>query len=304
MLVPNKHGTSRDYRFGFQGQEMDNELKGEGNSLNYTYRMHDPRVGRFFATDPLFREYPHNSVYAFSENRVIDGIELEGLEFTRYDLDSNDPNVQQMAKWDGVTNYRDSKNYKLFNETRNGIIMPVVEALGTEIGFGLLFKGLGALYKTYKYTKPVMAVERAAVVVEKAAVRTTNTVTRIAGRMQLAKRWGIETAYINFKEKVYTETLKDGVELIQYRLKGAEGTKGYYFAKAGTKPEQIGLKPEDIAETYKVILKEDVKVLKSTHIKNKAPYYSPNAKAVEGGGEQIFSREIKNSAEFIPIANP
>lgn len=59
---------------------MHNELKGEGNSLNYTFRMHDPRIGRFFAIDPLFREYPHNSPYAFNENRVIDGVELEGLE--------------------------------------------------------------------------------------------------------------------------------------------------------------------------------------------------------------------------------
>ena len=42
--------------------------------------MHDPRVGRFFAVDPLFKKFPHNSPYAFSENRVIDGIELEGLE--------------------------------------------------------------------------------------------------------------------------------------------------------------------------------------------------------------------------------
>jgi RHS repeat-associated protein len=80
MLVPNRHGSSASYRYGFQGQEMDNEIKGEGNSLNYTFRMHDPRVGRFFAVDPLFRKYPHNSPYAFSENRVIDGVELEGLE--------------------------------------------------------------------------------------------------------------------------------------------------------------------------------------------------------------------------------
>jgi RHS repeat-associated protein len=69
------------YRYGFQGQERDDEMKGAGNSWNYKYRMHDPRLGRFFAVDPLFREYPHNSVYAFSENRVIDGIELEGLEY-------------------------------------------------------------------------------------------------------------------------------------------------------------------------------------------------------------------------------
>ncbi len=80
MLVPNRHGTSNSYRYGFQGQEKDDELKGEGNTLNYTFRMHDPRVGRFFARDPLFRKYPYNSPYAFSENRVIDAIELEGLE--------------------------------------------------------------------------------------------------------------------------------------------------------------------------------------------------------------------------------
>lgn len=67
-------------RYGCQGQEMDDEIKGEGNSVNYTFRMHDPRLGRFFAIDPLFREYPSNSVYAFSENRVIDAFELEGLE--------------------------------------------------------------------------------------------------------------------------------------------------------------------------------------------------------------------------------
>src|SRR5690606_24044439 len=84
MLVPNRHANSSKYRYGFQGQEMDNEIKGEGNSINYTFRMHDPRVGRFFATDPLEPKYPWNSPYAFSENRVIDGVELEGLEYIHY----------------------------------------------------------------------------------------------------------------------------------------------------------------------------------------------------------------------------
>lgn len=80
MLVPNRHGNSGNYRFGFQGQEADNEIKGNGNSVNYKYRMHDPRIGRFFAVDPLAKQYPWNSTYAFSENRVIDGFELEGRE--------------------------------------------------------------------------------------------------------------------------------------------------------------------------------------------------------------------------------
>lgn len=66
--------------YGFNGQEKDDEIKGEGNSVNFKYRMHDSRIGRFFVVDPLYYKYPYNSPYAFSENRVIDGI-LEGLEY-------------------------------------------------------------------------------------------------------------------------------------------------------------------------------------------------------------------------------
>jgi RHS repeat-associated protein len=80
MTVPNRHDPGNSYRYGFQGQEKDNELKGDGNSLNYTFRMHDPRVGRFFAVDPLSPKYPFYSPYQFSGNRVIDMVELEGLE--------------------------------------------------------------------------------------------------------------------------------------------------------------------------------------------------------------------------------
>ena len=68
------------YRYGFQNQEKDDEVKGTGNSLNYEYRMHDPRVGRFFVVDPLESKYPWNSPYAFSENVVVNSRELEGLE--------------------------------------------------------------------------------------------------------------------------------------------------------------------------------------------------------------------------------
>lgn len=76
--IENSYG--RLYAYGFQGQEKDDEIKGEGNSINYKFRMHDPRIGRFFAVDPLSPKYPHNSPYAFSENTVINAIELEGLE--------------------------------------------------------------------------------------------------------------------------------------------------------------------------------------------------------------------------------
>ncbi|QTY27320.1 RHS repeat domain-containing protein [Flavobacterium sp. CS20] len=80
MLLPGRHGAVDSYRYGFQGQEKDDEIKGEGNSLNYKYRMHDPRLGRFFAIDPLAKQYPFYSPYQFSGNKVIQFKELEGAE--------------------------------------------------------------------------------------------------------------------------------------------------------------------------------------------------------------------------------
>ena len=68
------------YEYSFQAQEHDDEIKGPGNSINYKYRMHDTRLGRFFAIDPLSSKYPWNSPYAFAENEIIRFIELEGLE--------------------------------------------------------------------------------------------------------------------------------------------------------------------------------------------------------------------------------
>jgi RHS repeat-associated protein len=81
QLANRQYRAGERYRFGFQGQEGDDEWSGEGNSVAFKYRVHDARIGRFLSIDPLAPEYPWNSPYAFSENRVIDGVELEGLEF-------------------------------------------------------------------------------------------------------------------------------------------------------------------------------------------------------------------------------
>ena len=81
MLMPNRHGNSGDYCYGFQGQELDNEVKGEGNSVNYTYfRMHDPKVGRCFAVDPLYKVILGIALMLLVRIGLIDAAELEGLE--------------------------------------------------------------------------------------------------------------------------------------------------------------------------------------------------------------------------------
>jgi RHS repeat-associated protein len=66
------------YRYSFQGQEHDDEVKGEGNSVNYKYRMHDPRVGRFFAVDPLAVQRSWVSPYNFVQNNPITRVDPTG----------------------------------------------------------------------------------------------------------------------------------------------------------------------------------------------------------------------------------
>ena len=135
MLVPNRHGSSNSYRYGFQGQEKDDELKGEGNSDNFKYRMHDPRVGRFFAVDPLFKQYAYNSPYAFSENRVIDAIELEGLEQRHYTIDlSKDEPKLVLTKEEDCWFWQDKVVVSIVGLPKGGIDRYTFTMWGEEVG--------------------------------------------------------------------------------------------------------------------------------------------------------------------------
>ena len=62
----------------YQGQEFNEDLG--LNTHEWKYRMSDPALGRFWQVDPLAEEYTYNSTYAFQENKMGLGIELEGLE--------------------------------------------------------------------------------------------------------------------------------------------------------------------------------------------------------------------------------
>src|SRR5690606_20620385 len=78
-LVERKY-ASGGYRYGFNGKENDNDVKGIGDQQNYGLRIYDSRLGRFLSVDPLAKEYPWNSSYAFAENDVIRSIDLDGAE--------------------------------------------------------------------------------------------------------------------------------------------------------------------------------------------------------------------------------
>ena len=78
-VSPGVYAPELRNRYRFQNQELQKDL--DLGWYHYKYRMHDPAIGRFGGVDPLAEDYLYNGTYVFSENRLTNGIELEGAEF-------------------------------------------------------------------------------------------------------------------------------------------------------------------------------------------------------------------------------
>jgi len=79
-----KNAASAEYRFGFNGKEKDDEIKGTGNSLDFGARIYDPRTGRWLSIDPLFKNYPNLSSYNFCANNPICFLDINGKKIFIY----------------------------------------------------------------------------------------------------------------------------------------------------------------------------------------------------------------------------
>jgi RHS repeat-associated protein len=72
MEMPLRQSGSNDYRYGYNGMEVDNEVFGNGNSYTTEFRQYDPRLGRWKSLDPLMAQFPWQSPYcAFDNNPVF-----------------------------------------------------------------------------------------------------------------------------------------------------------------------------------------------------------------------------------------
>ena len=53
MIMPGRNEQDSEYRYGYQGSEMDDEVKGQrGTSYTTHFRQLDPRIGRWLSYDP------------------------------------------------------------------------------------------------------------------------------------------------------------------------------------------------------------------------------------------------------------
>jgi RHS repeat-associated protein len=123
MQMPGrKYEPLTPYRYGFNGKENDNEIKGEGNEQDYGMRIYDPRLGRFLSADPLFKDYPFYTPYQFAGNTPIRAFDLDGLEITFSDVWNNRASIVDWINDPGTW----TKGAKNINETIN----PIYQAYG------------------------------------------------------------------------------------------------------------------------------------------------------------------------------
>jgi len=78
--MPNRGAGGVSYRYGFNGKETENDVKGIGNEQDYGMRIYDPRLGRFLSVDPIANEYPWYTPYQFAGNNPINFLDVDGLE--------------------------------------------------------------------------------------------------------------------------------------------------------------------------------------------------------------------------------
>ena len=78
MLLPNRHESSSEYKYGFNGMEKDDEISGEGNSYDFGARMYNPRIGRWMSVDAFTFEFPSESPYIFVGNSPLMFIDVGG----------------------------------------------------------------------------------------------------------------------------------------------------------------------------------------------------------------------------------
>ena len=60
--------TAKGYRYGFNGQERSDDIKGEGNSYTAQFWEYDPMIGKRWNVDPIHKYSPYE---AFGSNPII-----------------------------------------------------------------------------------------------------------------------------------------------------------------------------------------------------------------------------------------
>jgi RHS repeat-associated protein len=203
------------YRYGFNGTERDANGELGQDHYAFKYRMYNPSLGRFLTTDPLTAKYPHNSPYAFAENKLGLGREFEGLELNYFD-----PGVAAAYHF---TYGRGDGN----------------------IGFGDLLGGMGmALIETVANLSPYGTSRRTVEAVTNYARNDVDYALNGGSRYQEAVENGndpgdVTKNYEFNKLKAKIELVNVGVEWMGWSMMGAEASAAEAFTMSASRTSAV-----------------------------------------------------------------
>jgi RHS repeat-associated protein len=133
--MPGRTDSHLGHRYGFNGKEMDNGVKGEGVQYDYGFRIYDARIARFLSVDPLTDQVPGLSPYQYAANEPLWAIDKDGeirVIVTSYYENFDGSLDKVVTSYDvvlpdellGITRYpiQIEKHYKLQESNRAGSI--------------------------------------------------------------------------------------------------------------------------------------------------------------------------------------
>jgi hypothetical protein len=300
-------------------------MGGGSTTYDYGFRIYNSTLAKFLSQDPLYMEFAWYSPYHFAGNKPIWAIDLDGAEetyYTNYLIGMYEDHANGMISDEelirkqeihgasskfllplsalslGITAFgvRAVAIYLLEETAEEMAGHPIIPDPGDAIQSLVRRSVQPDPPKLYRITPDMTSIQ-------KREVRKELASDFYLSKGYDASQAGDHTKHINFDLGVQTKTIRKDAnqKLVQYRLKGSS-SQGSYYAPIGTKPEEIGLRSEDVdmENSYVVTLKEDVKVLQSHHVENAEVYYRPGSgQTTMGGGTQYFAPDInQNNAIF------
>jgi RHS repeat-associated protein len=138
-----KSGLNKSFRFGFNGMEADDEIKGDGNSYTTEFRQYDSRLGRWLSLDPLMKKYPDQSAYCAFNNNPIYFSDPSGAEGEHKEGDTRTENKVEQV-------YTGSAEGQGWKNTAD------VESFPSSGGNGVFFRGGNAGTTNYQLIENVI----------------------------------------------------------------------------------------------------------------------------------------------------
>ena len=108
MVMPGRNYQGNgDYRYGFNGMEKDDAVKGKGNHYTTRFRQYDPRIARWMSMDPLDKKFPWQSPYVAMDNNPVSLNDVLG-----------DSTKTTVVKYEGQSSYNSETNQVTVTSTK------------------------------------------------------------------------------------------------------------------------------------------------------------------------------------------